>query len=126
MQSARSLLISRVNARPRFRIRVMRYLLMTALVPTLSALAPAMAQSSIAEIGLQAGDQVFGCSPDAPAVVGRSSGLRAFRWTQAGGEQDLGTCPEMPNSVARGVSADGSVVAGSCYTDVLSRPFRWT
>src|SRR6185436_3445635 len=38
-----------------------------------------------------------------------------------------GTCPELPSSVARGVSADGSVVAGSCYqSTALFSPFRWT
>lgn len=51
----------------------------------------------------------------------------AFRWTFGGGMQDLGTLGGS-NSLAAGVSSDGSVVAG--WSDVAGnayyRAFRWT
>jgi probable HAF family extracellular repeat protein len=54
-------------------------------------------------------------------------GYRAFRWTRAGGMQDLGTLPGGNWSEAWGVSADGSVVVGGAYNAVEQlRAFRWT
>jgi probable HAF family extracellular repeat protein len=69
-------------------------------------------------------------SADGSVVVGyaedASGQYRAFRWTAAGGMQDLGTlggcCSE-----ALGVSADGSVVVGyAVNTSGQRRAFRWT
>jgi probable HAF family extracellular repeat protein len=51
---------------------------------------------------------------------------RAFRWTAAGGMQNLGTLLGSDESVARGVSADGSVVVGSAENAAgQQRAFRW-
>jgi len=52
---------------------------------------------------------------------------RAFRWTAAGGMQNLGTLPGSDESEARGVSADGSVVVGVAENaEWQQRAFRWT
>ena len=48
--------------------------------------------------------------------------MRAYRWTEASGFVTLGSLPGSDTSVARGVSADGSVVVGGSG----SEPFRWT
>jgi probable HAF family extracellular repeat protein len=68
-----------------------------------------------------------GVSADGSVVVGWALiaiyQMRAFRWTEAGGMQDLGTLGE---SMANRVSADGSVVVGDAYTSGQWRAFRWT
>lgn len=57
---------------------------------------------------------------------GRSSSSgeeRAFRWTSSGGMVGLADM----NSTAVGVSADGTVVAGTVWSDLVTfRAFRWT
>ncbi len=53
-------------------------------------------------------------SEDGTVVVGHSDvagGVRAFRWTAAGGMEQLGVAPG-PSTFAEGVSVDGSVVVG--------------
>ncbi|GIV05991.1 MAG: hypothetical protein KatS3mg016_1566 [Fimbriimonadales bacterium] len=69
-------------------------------------------------------------SADGKTVVGRSvdaqGRLRAFRWSEADGMQDLGTLGGF-HSGAYGVSADGGAIVG--YADDAQgrmRPFRWT
>jgi probable HAF family extracellular repeat protein len=71
-----------------------------------------------------------GVSADGSVVVGYAQNAAgqwsAFRWTAAGGMQDLGTLPGSDESMARGVSADGSVVVGWAYSVGQHRAFRWT
>jgi probable HAF family extracellular repeat protein len=69
-------------------------------------------------------------SADGKTVAGRSTDaqgrLRAFRWSETDGMQDLGTLGGV-HSGAYGVSADGSTIVG--YADDAQgrmRPFRWT
>ncbi len=72
--------------------------------------------------------EAYGVSADGSVVVGVADNAagrtRAFRWTAAGGMQDLGT---LGSSWAFGVSADGSVVVGVAYNAAGQwRAFRWT
>jgi probable HAF family extracellular repeat protein len=69
-------------------------------------------------------------SSDGSVVVGSSctasENCRAFRWTAAGGMENLGTLGGSW-SAAYGVSSDGSVVVGVSPTArVAYRAFRWT
>ena len=51
----------------------------------------------------------------------------AFRWTQAGGMQDLGSLGAGLGSGATAVSADGSVVVGiATVSGGGTHAFRWT
>jgi probable HAF family extracellular repeat protein len=73
----------------------------------------------------------YGVSAEGSVVVGMAYNAggdsRAFRWTAAGGMQNLGTLPEYGESAAYGVSGDGSVVVGAALSGgVPSRAFRWT
>ncbi len=71
----------------------------------------------------------LGVSGDGSAVVGYCEGSRrgAFRWTEAGGMQNLGTLPDHLSSQATAISRDGSVVVGSAYTPAGdSNAFVWT
>lgn len=51
-------------------------------------------------------------------------GDRAFRWTQAGGMQNLGVIPGMPHSYGNVISGDGLVVAGRCKFNASNTPGR--
>ena len=69
-------------------------------------------------------------SADGSVVIGRSTDAgntrRAFRWTAAGGMQDLGSLGGV-GSEAFDVSADGSVVVGDAPdASGQTRAFRWT
>jgi probable HAF family extracellular repeat protein len=85
------------------------------------------------DLGTLGGDrsEAYGVSADGSVVVGSAQNAagnwRAFRWTAAGGMQDLGTLPGGCCSSAFGVSADGSVVVGVAWNDAGDRrAFRWT
>jgi probable HAF family extracellular repeat protein len=72
-----------------------------------------------------------GVSADGAVVVGEAANAawqnRAFRWTAAGGMQDLGTLPGGGYSSASGVSADGAVVVGEADNAAgYWHAFRWT
>jgi len=95
------------------------------------------AQPSLAQrliwLGTLGGDvsSAHGVSADGSVVVGwarnAAGQARAFRWTAAGGMQNLGTLPGGGWSEALGVSADGSVVVGVAEnTAGKGRAFRWT
>ena len=73
--------------------------------------------------------EAFDVSPDGLFVVGSSnvSGTldHAFRWSLATGMVDLGALGG-GNSIARAVSADGSIVIGNNATLSGERAFRWS
>ncbi len=95
-------------------------------------------------LGPAGNSAAFGVSGDGSIVVGQSDfpptpGLftntrQAFRWTQAGGFQTLGTINGIPNSIALAVTADGSTIVGRAIRSIpsgassisRSRAFRWT
>jgi probable HAF family extracellular repeat protein len=73
----------------------------------------------------------FSVSADGSVVVGwaqdTAGKVRAFRWTAAGGMQDLGTLPGGGESRPYAVSADGAVVVGWAENAAgQERAFRWT
>ncbi len=74
--------------------------------------------------------QARGISADGSVVVGASTtssgALHAFRWTLAGGMQDLGVLPGDDGSYAHAVSANGDVVVGTLGISSPHRAFRWT
>ncbi|MEZ6018409.1 MAG: hypothetical protein R3F49_25160 [Planctomycetota bacterium] len=92
------------------------------------------AQNCVGQVDLGTfgfGDSVaYGVSADGSVVVGYASVAvpalitsGAFRWTAAGGMQNIGTLGHpFATSTANGVSADGSVVVGTSG----DRAFRWT
>lgn len=73
---------------------------------------------------------IWGISADGSAIAGNVSANtgaspRAFRWTQAGGAQDLGTLTPDGQSIGYAISADGAVVAGSSNVNGAPHAFAW-
>ncbi|MEK6701668.1 MAG: hypothetical protein AABZ53_05355 [Planctomycetota bacterium] len=100
---------------------------------------PTASAQSISELGsLTPGDncQAMAVSADGSVVAGYAGvpgGNHAFRWTAAGGMQDLGDFDH--NSAATSISADGSCVVGwgvvlitrpDSSQGAYARVFRWT
>lgn len=77
-----------------------------------------------------------GVSGDGSVVVGSSaidahdpaqgSWMRAYRWTEAGGMQNLGTFAGAQYSASNAVSKDGTAIVGYSGSDYLDHAFRWT
>ena len=60
-------------------------------------------------------------------IVGQASGFRSFRWTEAGGSEDLGTLfGPFDSSHANGVSNDGNTIVGQIYDGTTPAAYRWT
>jgi len=78
--------------------------------------------------------QANGVSGDGLVVVGQAELTpgdgRVFRWTAAGGMQDLGMLPGFTDGAATAASFDGTVVVGGCLNTTSSpatfQAFRWT
>lgn len=84
--------------------------------------------------------EALGVSADGSVVVGRCSphhgglptGSQAVLWNRAGDVTSLGTLsPDLNESLACGVSADGRVIVGACRIRMVgrsppARAFRWT
>jgi probable HAF family extracellular repeat protein len=72
---------------------------------------------------------VLDVNPDGTAIVGldraTSGSETAYRWVLGTGMQNLGYLPGTASSQAYGVSADGTVVVGTCGSPGV-RAFRWT
>jgi probable HAF family extracellular repeat protein len=70
---------------------------------------------------------VYGISGNGLAVVGAGP-TNAFKWSQAGGYQNLGVLPGYSLSEARDANSDGSIVVGTLSNGSGSEPqaFRWT
>lgn len=71
--------------------------------------------------GANTHNQAFAVSADGSVVVGWGGG-QAFRWTQGGGMQFIGS----QTTLANGVSADGSVIVGYGGVGSSTQAFRWT
>jgi probable HAF family extracellular repeat protein len=71
-----------------------------------------------------------GVSSDGTVVCGYSDkaagGPRAFRWTQAGGMQDIGVMLQGSVSQANGIGQAGATIVGSGNTLGAARAFYWT
>jgi len=98
----------------------------------LAALSPLVsyAANGMTDLGGGTNSTAYGVSADGSVVVGQGyfgPANNAFRWTQAGGMQSLGTLNGGSSSLANGVSADGSTIVGWANDGASDqRAFRWT
>jgi len=80
--------------------------------------------------------RAFGVSSNGTVIVGEAEfpdpnnlisgkSRKAFRWTQAGGFQNLGDLQPAGLSIASAVTGDGTVVVGGASTNNGSSAFRW-
>jgi probable HAF family extracellular repeat protein len=110
-----------------------------ALAAVLAAASPVAAEPTFSGLGDPEDSFVAGgVSADGSVVVGQASMSlippnpspqldRAFRWTEAGGIQNLGELPGGgAHSNAYGVSSDGEVVVGRSLSASGGEAFRWT
>lgn len=91
------------------------------------------AQTGMVGIG---GTSARGVSSNGQYICGYTgsvgSSTRAVRWSawSAGGMQDLNTFQNGSDSVANGISGDGSIVVGNAFNGDISQPdtvaYRWT
>lgn len=90
--------------------------------------APAGAARSSRALATSADGSVIVGDADFPPPTGSSFILanRAFRWTAAGGFQDLGALGALERSIALAVSGDGATVVGQANGPFTGRAFRWT
>ena len=65
-------------------------------------------------------------SADGSVVVGGSSAMGAFRWTESGGMQSLGSLTDGGAATAWAVSAVGDIIAGFSDGGLETGMFRWT
>ena len=58
-----------------------------------------------------------GVTSDGKTIVGTAGAAQshAFRWTQEGGYEDLGSVLGYPNAIANAISGDGTVIVGDCF-----------
>ncbi len=97
--------------------------------------------SGMVDLGVPAGggttSRAFGVSSDGTVIVGDADFQRtgsfpgtirqAFRWTQAGGFQNIDNPAQPTLSLATAVSGDGTVVVGQVRdSNTANRAFRWT
>lgn len=96
--------------------------------------------SGMADLGSPANggpnSRAFGVSSNGAVLVGDADfpdpnnlisgkSRKAFRWTQAGGFQNLGDLQPAGLSIATAVTGDGTVVVGGASTNSGSSAFRW-
>ena len=115
---------------------LMALLVLTYLISPASAQTPTASFQGLGQMpGTMsgAGTYVNAVSGDGSTLVGYTwvsgTATRSYRWTAAGGFEDLGTLGgnDCSNNRAYAVSFDGSVVVGtSCKPDGMVRAFRWT
>ncbi|MCC6228477.1 MAG: hypothetical protein IT432_04540 [Phycisphaerales bacterium] len=101
------------------------------LLVSVGCAASAVAQPTITVIGLapgSSGGALLALSADGTAATGEAytaTGTAAYRWTRSGGIQNIGSFLGGNNGTGAGISADGSVIAGTQFTGG-SRGYRWT
>jgi uncharacterized membrane protein len=115
-------------------ISIIAVVVVTACVALGASASSARAETIFHSLGALPGDSssvAHAVSGNGQVVVGLSDN-RSFRWTAAGGMEDLGLCPVgdgsyFPISSANGVSFDGSVVVGGASDNrYVEAPYRWT
>ncbi|MBY0312798.1 MAG: hypothetical protein K2W85_12075 [Phycisphaerales bacterium] len=81
--------------------------------------------TNLGTLPLQTSSAALGISGDGSTVVG-NSGSRAFRWTSAGGMQDLGSLPLMIWAEGKAANTNGTVITGRYNSGLGEFGYRWT